>query len=1619
MEFKTLKITPANVASLTSNNKNNKYNPDISRVLLSKLTIANSLQECMNRAPKDFKLITNQAEVMVNQKAISSLSHLISRLFLTNPSLQSYKLQTDDSGNFIPKLGKILNGEIVDFLASEKKNAKKILRELEILKVPKWLNVQFSTTGRNFPTPPKSSFTLCKENFLYFIRNEAADFEIKIGEKSYFCSSIAVNCSNVIYQHRLNNPSSKSFVYEIEDPKQFKIFHNFFRGQVLELMSKNIESALKIAEDLQIDNLIQPIKEFMKQHQVRISILRQKEPLIDKVNKLQDLLMNLTEDNFEHSLDSILSSEWCNDEEAVKELIANIFIISSFSYKRNRILAKFCKKLVENKDKVQSLRIFTDFVKTFIRIPSFAEAYYINSRRDLLDGFHTFHNFEYFNFILYLRFENILSNSDLADFDDIKMNSYPLSHLKNYSKIGHPKVSSKSYLCRSTSYFIKEIRELYPNIPLTIDLINDKLRMSYNLPNTLANAIFNDDLNLFIKLTNILPSNESSQNESPQNNQTKNNQELFDYNLKILVPYFFSYGFVPLIDFASYSGSPKIFYYLVKKSVQITECTFYMAIKGGCSSILEYFIRSGVHKFNKNPIPKYKNERSQCPNLEALGFNCDYRYPSFTSQPMISLLELSVCCHQQKVFEELFKVSKMSQIKKSILTSIIYNNLKAFTYIIENLITFNSTDNLKEMGYSSAVGYSEFFELLISLFDTDKIIGHQNENPSFLYNFHLDETYFSSVHSTLTASKFGSIKIIEIIKNSSSYSTGLATTTAAVIAAFHQHLDLFNYLVKTFNVKLSDAVIIRLLETLFIMKNYHFTKAIDDAFVSKNIDEFNSPYIIKLMLIGYSHLQMTDKVKYFVEKMQNVYQSYSYENEFIIAAKNGDLEMTQFIQTLPINLENILLENFLVEMIQNNHLNTFEVVINAVPMEKHEYYVHFCLKYAMKYRKDDFVEFLLTFNVNLNELLSCAAYEGYLNVMQHIANNRAMTSIINYPTDEFDQPIFSAIKSGNQNIVEYLLTFDTLNLTFINKFNETTLDYAAKTRQYSIFILLFNTIMNATPNERDKKELINHAFLTFCLPKFIYSQKYYKKQYISFYPTYFMGLTKHKSIKTLQGYDQYPNVQAVDMYNSDNVSYLVERYPEYFCDEYDYSIENQFLDFFFGTQLLDFNYQNNGETFLINAVKAKRIDIVQKILAVHEQTKVNVNYYDNSGNTALIYSVMNGSIEIFKELMKCKDLDVNHRNFYGRTALTFAAYLNNVYMTHLLIHHPEFNAEKSNTVLAAASALMNDCQYLFNYILENLDFDINKTVKLYKIDMKEKKSSLNDLISDIEGENDDYMEISLLYVSLICKNLTNIKKVIEYKRFDMNRSNIIQSLFYAIAYVPNIEIAKYLLNFSKLDINCTYKGISLLETSIFAMNKENPKFVLEHPDFIPDPLILTKSLCLAIIKFSNEAASLICMNTNININDQCPSMNYINRGSKDFSDFQGKTPLTLAMKYNTKIIPYLFKVPSLDINAKNSNGTNALFVQNENAFQKIIYRTDININAYDNKGNSLLVYVIQSMNRQVGTLLKKGFDITVKNSDGKNIIQVIDPESDIDLSKASKGEIISILKKYYMEINSY
>ena len=281
--------------------------------------------------PKQFTISTNTGSSQFNILFLMNTSSVISQ-FLTNfPDKTEYHLDIEDNQNILGKYEKMYQGEFVLFDEEELLISHKITKLLNLVDCPNFLKPEgLKRQETNVGYGPNNHVLGVEINLNSYLQsNDSRTFTIRTNKKEYKCSVFGVYSSAVLHQLLLEDPNKDLYFYDYEDEfDRFQPICDLFNFEKVILTRDNMESIRDIAEDLQIDIILNDVENFINASEKVSKKLDEYQEIVDSVEDLFNLLYSIKEKGIEIVKNSIIDSKWSQTDDNIKELAACIIQVA-------------------------------------------------------------------------------------------------------------------------------------------------------------------------------------------------------------------------------------------------------------------------------------------------------------------------------------------------------------------------------------------------------------------------------------------------------------------------------------------------------------------------------------------------------------------------------------------------------------------------------------------------------------------------------------------------------------------------------------------------------------------------------------------------------------------------------------------------------------------------------------------------------------------------------------------------------------------------------------------------------------------------------------------------------------------------------------------------------------------------------------------------------------------------------------------------------------------------------------------------------------------------------------------------------------------------------------------
>ena len=1499
----------------------NSENYDIKFLFLLSGSINYSI---FNFIPKSFTITTNNGSSNFNIQLIKDTSSVIKQFLDENPQSLQYHLDIIDEDNILGKFEQMYQGEFVIFDDDELPICHKITKMLNISKCPNFMK----------PESMKSPETLynnyIQDNCLgveidslsldqYLQCTAPRSFTITTNKKEYKCNIFGVYSSTVINQILTEDPTTNMYVYKYDDEfNEFQLICDLFNFKQVTLTKNNMNSIKEIAEDLQIEVIMDDINNYINSIEKVSQSIDEYQTIIDSIEDTFESLYNIKEKTVETVKNEIIESMWPHTEDNVKELAAFILQVVKTDMSLHSYLIELLEQLDKEADETNKLNILVQFIKKILLNSAFE-----NSKQISMTSLSFIFKLYKKGFIekdaLYDELGNIIDNSS-----EYQSWFYPeLIEIKD---------NNNMKMTKKVNQFIKTY------LPDKIELYK-QMRDSGEPDDEITKALRNDDVDTFQRIL------------------SKSNCNIS----KSFVPFnifedFIDNGKTRYINYAAAYGSIKCFKYLLLNHDKIDSLTFSYSIYGGNVEIIKIVdqkVKEEKIKYSSNNIiPSIIKHRN---DIFDWILNENYSGKEINNSELLDLIHISVKNGNAHSFIEIIDKGFNFLNNESIFESLINHSIKRGYYLLTKLI----------------------FELMIEKvqnpfhIDTKKIIIFENFSIINLVKDAMNPKDFLSVLSI--AIENNSKQIIKYFFENFVNKTFKLTHYSVHLLLFKSlslnSTEIFYYLLDQIN-KIDPKLInelpkfSELLDVASFIKNAEVAKTITDLVIKNNYQLDFTSFFANAASTGNNEL-----LKYFIdkkvlinyEKLSPQIPTFGLINEEIFsiitsnistesknrisgclqqAIKNNNKGLAKYLlkmnppssndlihAVLADNLEivDLILEcnkepsfinkvtekgTALTIAVQNNNLEMVKRFLSLPNIDPNLY---------CKFNKTPLFKAICNYNYEI--MIAILDFYGDKIKSQNWQIHGAVKQIINgikknekkkknnskcllakkenvlcyliennyiYPNYHFKKHTFLtyACKTNSVKLVKTLLKSDKINVNLYepNK-GDTPLIIAIKKNNFEIVKLLIDyPKTNINQRNYDDQTALTIAVcldLENIVDLIIKSDKFNQEESRLNYAFF---------ISTGEISKQLLSVNSIDInYDTDDINrreVLSSQIKNNDCDSY-----------------FSYEIHQTRETNLTSAVILNDIEKVHLIIQQPTFDKVKSQL-----KTAILFSVENNEIEIFKELIQLVDNDVNMSDFEGKSLLFHSiAHASDDIMTEIL-NHPNFDSKKSD-ILSAFIESFGD----FNQIQIKSS---RKIAKSMKANNKISPIETMNILCDFDRSHDHLIDFTKL--------LPNGKSFFTICKYGDSYDSDICDFFLLNGCDPNQPDADGIFPLEFSIFNSMGFFYSLIESNLIDYTKQIPlnnNNILNicMDEITDDPLVFglnyTTYLHMAFASnFDNYTVFLERIIVDINMTNDL-----------------GETPLMTACRCNKIDAVYqLFARDDLDYLHINNKGEDALRIVNRN-----------------------------------------------------------------------------------------
>lgn len=1355
-----------------------QYRPDsnpLHYVDLSKQTsriyIEDHVNSILEVIPRIFTITTNTMSYHFNIEMLKDTCLSIKEVLQVNPDLRTFHIDIKEKKNVMQKFEQLFLGKEVIFDESEISTTRKITSALKLYQCPSFMKpeslknpnesnmYQFDYSEKNPFIIPVSINKPSVINFLSSI--QLNQFTIITKNKSYICNSITSLLSQVIKDRIKKDPFINEFYYDFDDEFcEFDDISNFLTFKPVQITPKNMNALKKMAEDLYITCIINQIDEFIDQYESSIQTINDKQILIDSINELFGWLYRINELKPENVKESILKSIWCKSEENIQELVACLLqvIYSDFIYHSN--ICELVILLYNSADTTNNLDILMPFlVKKLMFLFS----------QNLLNCAFIYKLYKKGFILKEELFEKLHVKPELITKD--WQYSYRSSSSNAYFSFLNKPKPSISYFSNMILWFFPELLELKRT---TIDIIknivtDDQFKF--------IKSYYPDHLELFNQmrksgepqdaiLKSLIHDDVYTLQLIIANGDININKNVIFYN--IFQP-FALFDCTTYLNHAAAYGSVKCFKYLLMNHATIDHSTFKFAVFGENFEIIRIVAqndskitpqnvgtRNGILTHSNTPVMliapaiiKHNNdlldwvieERSQGGNNNTNNLLSQLISISANNGNAHSFIE---CINRGLDMSTLMQNNAM-QIISDLCERGFYHLLQLAFHFVPNLFNKNESDIKAPMPkYSSEIkkidlcessvffGNLSIFKLMIGMIKDDL---QKNLEKALMKAIEMD--YFGIIKYICETEKYESTRQIAYLNRDT-------------------HFSIDSFLIKSIE-----------------LKRYEIFNYLFDKFDPKDLQ----PVLLASCKIG--NLDIVKKITYFI-LLKNPDKDFS--PAFIEASSNEYDEICQYFIDKKINLDISYLSKYANRILQGKS-KTFFALVEIVDSSKKEAFLIKFFEMAILKRKYSIVDYLMKENIYDQNALINAISTHDVEMVNLILKYNNRPSFINQ-IFENGTALNIAVKSNDLKIVQILLSLPGIDPNLYDHYNNTPLISAI----LNVNMNMINLILDFYGDQiQEQKWQLDEALKKILK---IISSKKKKVQNTNFAFNQLNNKQDDESDSYLihnSDESQITNVlNMISQIKNVDLNCRVDAYTllSYACETNEINLVKNLLC----NDNINVNLYapTDGKTPLMIAIENNNQDIAELLI---NSPHTNINHNNYYKQTALTIAASSGFEKIVSLLINDYKFDPEESN------INYAFYLSNDKIAKLLLPVKGLNvnncmvprianksilySKESKLILAVNSGN----EKLIDLIISHPSFDLNKSQSMTAVFA----AISNDQISIFKKllnlfDNDLYFsDKSLLVSAAECGSNSIISEILNHESFNSAKSDIVQAFISSIA----------------------------------------------------------------------------------------------------------------------------------------------------------------------------------------------------------------------------------------------
>lgn len=1364
---------------LNQKQQGNKFGPQSKN---SKAPFITIIDQNFDFLPRLFTIKTNNASYKFNVDLLKDASRTISKQLEADPNNLEYQLEFKDDKFTMKKFEDIFRGLSATFEFDELLPARQIVQQLNIDNCPVFFKANL--TNNFYTIPSQIEIEIERLSLLTFLStNFQKTFTIKTAKKDFQCIEIGALSSKVIRDLKMEDPSLNEYTYNFDDEgnNDFELICNLFNFEKINITIMNMDSLKTFSEELQIEPIINSIDTFINSYENSVQLIDDKKVIIETIDEIFHLLHNIQSLTVESVKKSILHSIWVKTEENVQELAACIFQAVRVSYKLQPFLIELIISLndsANDKNKLNTL------------LP-----YLINQLK-----------FDFSKTPFYSSFYFKLAQKGIVDMDEALRNAMKV--LMNNKNEAKPKKYKNRDIVNVLLWFLPELFEKNKSnndfFNLQIDMINA----------TFFKKFFPSNVEEYKKIRDTgMPIDEISRSifiddvDTLQSIISKRGIDMNDFKIQPTPFDVFEFGCgISLINYSVMNGSLKCFKYLLLNHAQMDNLTFVLSIYGGNSEI--------IRAVDQNDPPMYNSNTAQFGNfnngLQQFFSFSDLRnsaYIVYNNRYYSNIVAPAIMNHRNDLFDWIFE-NKRDIVSSISMLDIAYiavqnGNAHALTQCIDVGLEANSSNaNFVMSLFNEACrdGFYRILQLLVSLF-------HENINnvyiqPDLLFysgNILIYNLMKERVQSFFNSLNFNSNNVYQIVnslkRNHNKLVMHFIDSGDIMVNNSNSFQMLFSSVIKNKNIILFN----------FLRDKYTFER-ISNLYCSIGNDTFNIFFILnKSCSVGF--FEAVKEVTEFILS-KNPMSDFTSPFYCAVCAKQKEIYEYLLEKNVVISIKQSDPSLYAITQIDND---VCMKLLDKVEPDLKDDVLREVFQLAVFNGNKELVEFLLDKDrLKCNTLID-AVHSSNIDIVNMILSLKSDPTFINM-IDKDGTALNIAVRNNNTEIVKRLLSLPGINTTYYD-FDDCTPLMTAITNfnieMIDIFIDFYGDQIQSQIWQ------INNSILKILSvlskseekPKSSKSHRHDDDEYDE----------ENDDNDDERG---LPKVSLIDtkstfIINKDKVFKTISKLAQ---------IEN-----------VDLNCHFSSYTLLSYACEVDELDLFNSLL---KSNKVNVNTYSPlTGNTPLMVAIENNNNQIAQFLIDHSQTDINHRNYKGQTALTFAVSKENDGIVNSLVNSEKFDHKLSSLI----DAYFISNNKITKLLLNVKEFDVNVNIKiqhyidLYENDQTADNNNVNQQPNIFNTYDFSYF-LKIPFITPLIKAVLDLQNdlidsIVSHPSFDRNKSRYIDAIF-ASVYMNEIDIFRKLLTLFGDDVNIIgNSGESLLCFSIYMRTSAITTEILNNNTF--------------------------------------------------------------------------------------------------------------------------------------------------------------------------------------------